>query len=138
MENKHNYTILLYYCYSEIKDPEAYREQHHLFCVENNIRGRIIVSSEGLNGTVSGLKDDCSKYMDFVKSDLRFAKTEFKIDYYHKHAFAKINVRYKEEIVHANLKNINPNIRTGKHLAPGEFKELKNREDVVLLDVRSN
>src|SRR5690606_11855382 len=137
MENE-NYNILLYYCYAEIKDPEAYREEHHLFCVENNIRGRIIISSEGLNGTVSGLKEDCRKYMDYVQSDSRFAKTEFKIDHYYKHAFAKINVRHKEEIVHANLKNINPNIRTGIHLAPLEFKELKDREDVVLLDVRSN
>src|SRR5690606_29005023 len=59
-------------------------------------------------------------------------------DVYHKHAFAKINVRHKEEIVHANLKNINPNIRTGIHLAPGEFREFKDLEDVVLLDVRSN
>jgi len=137
MENK-NYLILLYYCYAEIEDPDAYREEHHLFCVENNIRGRIIISTEGLNGTVSGLREDCSKYMDYVKSDPRFAKTEFKVDHYHKHAFSKINVRFKEEIVHANLKNINPNIRTGVHLAPLEFKELKDREDVVLLDVRSN
>ena len=137
MENK-NYNILLYYCYAEIEDPEAYREEHHLFCVEHNLRGRIIISSEGLNGTVSGLKEDCDKYMEYVKSDPRFAKTEFKIDQHHKHAFAKINVRHKEEIVHANLKNINPNKRTGVHLSPEEFIKLKDREDVVLLDVRSN
>lgn len=137
MENK-NYNILLYYCYAEIEDPEAYREEHHLFCVEHNLRGRIIISSEGLNGTVSGLKEDCDKYMEYVKSDPRFAKTEFKIDQHHQHAFAKINVRHKEEIVHANLKNINPNKSTGVHLAPEEFIKLKDREDVVLLDVRSN
>lgn len=137
MENQ-NYNILLYYCYAEIADPEAYREEHHLFCVENNIRGRIIISSEGLNGTVSGLKEDCQKYMEYVTSDPRFAKTEFKIDTHHGHAFAKIHVRAKEEIVHSSLRHINPNIRTGKHLAPIEFKALKDQEDVVILDVRSN
>ena len=138
MESNTNYTILLYYCYAEISDPEAYREEHHLFCVENNIRGRIIISSEGLNGTVSGLEEDCIKYMDYVKSDPRFAKTEFKIDHFNQHAFSKINVRYKEEIVHSSLRNINPNTRTGKHLDPQAFKELKDQQDVVLLDVRSN
>ncbi|HLT07511.1 MAG TPA: rhodanese-related sulfurtransferase [Cyclobacteriaceae bacterium] len=138
MENENKYNILLYYCYAEIEDPEAYREEHHLFCVENNIRGRIIISSEGLNGTVSGLIEDCAKYMNYVKSDPRFAKTEFKIDTHDKHAFSKINVRYKEEIVHSSLRHINPNVRTGIHLAPDEFKKMKDQEDVVILDVRSN
>ena len=137
MENL-DYNILLYYCYAEIEDPEAYRQEHHLFCIENNIRGRVIVSDEGLNGTVSGLKEDCARYMDYVKSDARFAKTDFKIDHYHQHAFSKINVRHKDEIVHSSLRHINPNIKTGKHLAPNEFKKMKDGDDVVLLDVRSN
>ena len=33
---------------------------------------------------------------------------------------------------------INPQKQTGKHLEPKEFLELKNREDVIILDVRSN
>lgn len=137
MDNQ-DYNILLYYCYARIEDPEAYREEHHLFCIENNIRGRIIISSEGLNGTVSGLKEDCEKYMDYVKSDPRFADTEFKIDSHPSHAFTKINVRAKEEIVHSGLRHINPREKTGKHLEPHEFKALKDQDDVIVLDVRSN
>jgi UPF0176 protein len=137
MENE-QYLILLYYCYATIEDPEAYREEHHLFCIENNIRGRIIVSSEGLNGTVSGLKEDCEKYMAYVRSDERFADTEFKIDTHNAHAFAKINVRAKEEIVHSGLRHLNPREKTGKHLDPAAFKALKDDEDVVILDVRSD
>jgi len=138
MEQNKDYQILLYYCYAKIENPEEYREQHHLFCVENNIRGRIIISDEGLNGTVSGLKKDCEKYMAYVHADTRFAKTEFKIDSHDKHAFTKIHVRYKPEIVHSSLRHLDPNVRTGKHLEPEEFKKLKDQEDVVILDVRSN
>jgi UPF0176 protein len=137
MENN-NYQILLYYCYAEILDEEAYREEHHLFCVENNIRGRIIISPEGLNGTVSGTVEDCANYMAYVHSDPRFSKTEFKIEAHDKHAFSKIHVRVKPEIVHSSLRHLNPNVKTGKHLAPNEFKALKDQEDVVILDVRSN
>ena len=46
------YQILLFYCYTKINNPEKFREKHHFFCIENNIRGRIIISSEGINGTV--------------------------------------------------------------------------------------
>jgi UPF0176 protein len=137
MENK-DYQILLYYCYAKIDNPEEYREIHHLFSVENNIRGRIIISDEGLNGTVSGLIADCQKYMDFIHVDPRFSNTEFKIESFDKHAFTKIHVRYKPEIVHSALRHLDPNIKTGKHLNPAEFKKLKDQEDVVILDVRSN
>jgi UPF0176 protein len=137
MENN-NYQILLYYCYARIENPEEYREEHHLFCVENNIRGRIIISDEGLNGTVSGLKADCEKYMEYIHADPRFINTEFKIDEHDKHAFTKIHVRYKPEIVHSALRHLDPNVRTGNHLDPEEFKKLKDQKDVVILDVRSN
>ncbi len=137
MENK-PYSILLYYCYAKIADPAAYREEHHLFCLENNLRGRIIISSEGLNGTVSGLKEDCEKYMVYVKSDPRFADTDFKVEAHHDHAFAKLHVRDKEEIVRSSMRHINPREKTGVHLSPKDFKQLKDQEDVVVLDVRSN
>ena len=140
MENTQNkpYSVLLYYCYAQITNPEEYREEHHLFCVENNIRGRIIISDEGLNGTVSGLIEDCEKYMAYIHADPRFSKTEFKIDYHDTHTFAKIHVRYKPEIVHSSLRHLDPNVKTGKHLEPEEFKNMKDQEDVVILDVRSN
>jgi UPF0176 protein len=136
--NENPYYILLYYCYTPIADPEQFREQHHLFCLELNLRGRIIVAPEGLNGTVSGLQADCEKYMQDLKADSRFSHTDFKIETYPTHAFTKLHVRTKPEIVHADLFHIDPNQKTGKHLAPAEFKKIKNDEDVVILDVRSN
>ena len=136
MENK--YQILLYYCYAKIANPEQYREEHHLFCLENNLKGRIIVANEGLNGTVSGLEEDCARYMAYVKNDERFAHTDFKIDTHHSHAFQKLHVRYKPEIVHSGFDHLDPNERTGTHLSPQDFKAMKADEDVVLLDCRSN
>lgn len=135
-----NYSILLYYCYAKIDDHEAYREQHHLFCIENNLRGRIIISPEGLNGTVSGLAEDCEKYMAYVHSDERFSKTEFKVEAHDRMAFAKLHVRVKPEIVHSSLRHIDPNERTGTYIEPEEFKEvLENTpDDTVILDARSN
>jgi UPF0176 protein len=136
MEKKYN--ILLYYCYTTIEDPEQFREAHHHLCLDLNLRGRIIVAKEGLNGTVSGLPEDCQRYMQIVKADARFAHTDFKVEAHETHAFAKLHVRTKPEIVHADLQHINPTLRTGTHLAPAEFKQLKDQADVVVLDVRSN
>ncbi|WP_448518820.1 oxygen-dependent tRNA uridine(34) hydroxylase TrhO [Rhodoflexus sp.] len=135
---EHAYNILLYYCYTQIADPELFRDEHHELCLSLNLRGRIIVAAEGLNGTVSGLKADTERYMEAVKADPRFAGIDFKVEPYHKHAFAKLHVRVKPEIVHSDLHHINPMQKTGVHLSPSEFKQLKDAEDVVILDVRSN
>jgi UPF0176 protein len=133
-----NYQILLYYCYTHIADPDAYREEHHLKCLELGLLGRIIIAHEGLNGTVSGTEGACKAYMEYVKADPRFETLEFKVDNHHEHAFQKLYVRVKPEIVHSSLKQVDPTKRTGKHLEPAEFKAMKDQKDVVVLDVRSN
>ncbi|MBO0939130.1 rhodanese-related sulfurtransferase [Fibrella sp. HMF5335] len=131
------YRVLLYYCYTPIADPEAFREKHHQLCLRLNLLGRIIVAPEGLNGTVSGLADDCDAYMAAVKADPRFDALEFKIDTAEEHAFQKLHVRVKPEIVHSELP-VDPLVQTGIHLEPAEFRALKNDPDVVLVDMRSN
>jgi len=133
-----DYLILLYYCYTKIEDPEAFRYQHHKYCIENNLHGRIIIAHEGINGTISGKKADCERYMHDLKADPRFAHVDFKVEQHTEHAFKKLNVRVKNEIVHSGLDYINPNEKTGVHLEPAEFKKIKNEEDVVIVDVRSN
>jgi UPF0176 protein len=131
------YRVLLYYTYVRIDNPEQYRDEHHLFCLENNLLGRVIVSPEGLNGTVSGLIEDCEKYMAYLRSDARFAGTEFKIEEHDRHTFHKLHVRVKEEIVNSDLP-VDPLVRTGKHLEPAELKVLLDDPNVVLVDMRSN
>jgi UPF0176 protein len=133
-----DYLVLLYYCYTPIENPEQFREEHHRLCLRLNLLGRIIVASEGLNGTVSGRRADCEEYMRLVKADPRFTTLEFKIEEASAHTFQKLHVRVKSEIVHVGLPHIKPYERTGIHLSPEEFRDLKNQEDVVVLDVRSD
>jgi predicted sulfurtransferase len=58
-KNTKQFNVLLYYIYTPIENAEIVREAQHLFCLENNLLGRIIVAPEGLNGTISGLAEDC-------------------------------------------------------------------------------
>ncbi len=134
------YSVILYYNYTPIVDTEAYREKHHLFCLENNLLGRIIIAEEGLNGTVSGLTEDCNHYIKWLENDPLFAGTnfDFKVEQHETNAFAKLHVRVKNEIVNSDL-SVNPRERTGKYLEPADFKDMiKNDPDVVLVDMRSN
>src|SRR6201996_3831348 len=135
------YQTLLYYCYSTITDGEQFAADHLKFCKSLGLTGRIIVADEGLNGTVSGTAEACKTYMDTVHADVRFAAIDFKSDEGDEPSFIKMHVRYTSEIVHSGLRDphiINPQERTGKHLEPKEFLAMKDEDDVVILDVRSN
>ena len=136
-----NNQTLLYYCYSAIENAEQFATDHLKFCKSLNLVGRIIVADEGLNGTVSGSVESCKAYMDFIHADNRFAKTDFKIDDVKEPSFIKMHCRYKTEIVHSGLRDphiINPELKTGIHLDPEEFNKMKDQDDVIVLDVRSN
>lgn len=135
------YQTLLYYCYSAIKNAEQFASDHLQFCKSLNLVGRIIVADEGLNGTVSGSEAACKTYMDTLLADPRFAKIDFKIDEVNEPSFIKMHCRYKSEIVHSGLRDphiINPEKKTGIHLEPEDFIRMKEDDDVVILDVRSN
>ncbi|MES2780098.1 MAG: rhodanese-related sulfurtransferase [Bacteroidota bacterium] len=140
MEAK-NYLVLAYYYYTPIDNPEEYTALHLKYCKEIGLRGRIYIAHEGINGTVSGTKEVCERYMNDLKADPRFAGVEFKIDEHDGHTFNRMHVRAKTEIVHSGLRDpnvIDPNRETGKHLRGEEFLALRDRKDVVILDVRSN
>ena len=135
------YQTLLYYCYSRIEDAEQFASNHLQFCKSLNLVGRIIVADEGLNGTVSGTVESCKIYMDTLHADPRFAKIDFKIDDVEEPSFIKMHCRYKAEIVHSGLRDpgiINPEKKTGIHLEPADFVKMKDDQDVVIVDVRSN
>lgn len=135
------YQTLLYYCYSRIEDAEQFASNHLQFCKSLNLVGRIIVADEGLNGTVSGTVESCKIYMDTLHADPRFSKIDFKIDDVEEPSFIKMHCRYKAEIVHSGLRDpgiINPEKKTGIHLEPADFVKMKDDQDVVIVDVRSN
>ncbi|WP_082929230.1 oxygen-dependent tRNA uridine(34) hydroxylase TrhO, partial [Rhizobium aegyptiacum] len=134
-----DYRVLLYYKYVTIDDPETFASEHLEFCKENNLKGRILVSTEGINGTLSGTKEDTDKYIEHMYADERFADLTFKIDEAEGHAFKKMHVRPRTEIVALGLEDdVDPRVTTGKYYSPKEFKEALEDEDTVILDARND
>ena len=91
--------VLLYYLYTKIENKEIYHNSHTNFCQNYDFKGRIIIANEGLNGTISGSKEDCNKYMDFVKSDSRFKDIDFKINDCDEHLFEKLTIKIKPYLI---------------------------------------
>ncbi|GGJ90649.1 UPF0176 protein YbfQ [Lentibacillus kapialis] len=141
MEDKREYQVLLYYKFVPIEDPVTFSEEHLAFCQELGLKGRILVAHEGLNGTVSGTVEQTEKYMMAMHQDSRFADMTFKIDKHDGHAFKKMHVRHRSEIVSLKLneeEDVSPLEKTAKFLSPKEFYEAMQDEETVILDARND
>lgn len=133
------YRILLYYKYVLIDNPEEFTKQHLDYCKKLGVKGRIVVAREGINGTLSGTIEQTDAYMKHLRSDERFADIVFKIDEADKHAFSKIFVRHKVELVTFRLNyELDPNVTTGHYLEPVDFYKTMVEEDVVIVDARTD
>lgn len=138
MENT-QYRVLLYYQYVTIENPEQYTQEHLELCKSLGLKGRVLIAHEGINGTVSGTFEQTEKYMSYMKADPRFSEMVFKIDEADGHAFKKMHVRYRPELVTLRLEDdINPLELTGKYYSPKEFYEAMQKEDTVIIDARND
>lgn len=70
--------ILLYYAFAPITDPEAVRLWQRELCESLGLRGRIIVSKHGINGTVGGEIDACKEYLKRTREYGPFSGLEVK------------------------------------------------------------
>jgi UPF0176 protein len=133
------YRVLLYYHYVNIENPEEFAAEHLTFCKELGLKGRILVANEGINGTVSGTTEQTDKYMEHMRRSSLFKDMAFKIDEEEGHAFKKMHVRPRPELVTLRLEDdIDPRKMTGKHLSAKEFYEAMRNEDAIVLDARND
>ena len=137
--------ILLYYKFTPIKDPETVKLWQKTLTDSLNLRGRILVSEQGLNGTVGGELEDLKKYIKETKKFPGFKNTVFKWSDGSREDFPRMSVKRRRELV--GFKNSDDEIQVdengvvggGKHIKPHEVHEMieKYGDDVVFFDGRN-
>lgn len=135
--------ILLYYTFTPIKDPESLKLWQKTLTDSLDLRGRILISSHGINGTVGGEMDDLKKYIKATKLFPGFKKTVFKWSDGGREEFPRMSVKVRSEIVAfdaADELRVDENgvIGGGIHLKPKDVHKLvEERDDVVFFDGRN-
>ncbi len=134
------YEVLLYYKYSRIADPEAYAAQHRALCQKLQLKGRILIAQEGINGTVSGLVADTAEYRRVLDADPLTSDIAWKIDPSEEHVFPKLSIKVREEVVTLDLgqDDFSPEDLTATHLKPDEWRQAMQEDNVVMIDARND
>jgi len=133
-------TVLLFYKYIQIDEPEEVRDEQRALCEKLNLRGRILVAEEGINGTLEGKTELVEEYIKEMNRDQRFVDIDFKKSPGTGSAFPRLSVKVKKEIVKSTLsEDINPNSDTGTYIDPDELhKWYEEGKDFTVIDMRNN
>ena len=136
--------ILLYYCFTPIEDPTAVMLWQRALCEHLELKGRIIISRHGINGTVGGSLASCKQYVRRTREFPGFKKMEFKWSAGSADDFPRLSVKVRDEIVSFGAPNelkVDENgvVGGGVHLKPEEVNELvdKRGDEVVFFDGRN-
>ncbi len=135
--------IILYYQFTPLSDPEAVKLWQKTLADSLNLRGRILISKHGINGTVGGDIDDVKKYIKATKQFPGFKNTVFKWSDGSREDFPRMSVKVRDEIVAFEAGDelrVDENgvIGGGIHLKPKQVHELvASRDDVVFFDGRN-
>lgn len=136
--------IILYYKFTPLKDPEAIRLWQRNLCESLDLKGRILISEHGINGTVGGEVDELKAYIKQTKQLPGFKDTVFKWSDGTKDHFPRLSVKVRPEIVTfgaaEELKVDDKGVvGGGKHLKPKQVNELVDKygDEVVFFDGRN-
>jgi len=131
------FKVFGFYKFIKIKSFKRKKDILQKFISSNNIRGTIIISKEGLNGTISGHIKDIDITIKKLKSLFLFkhfdnnnsSKSKFQ-------PFQKPKIKIKKEVVPMNLILNSVERNTKSHLDPKEWNELIKDKDTHIIDTR--
>ncbi len=132
------YRVLAFYAFVEVESPKEIVRRFLAFFKQKDVKSRIYISEEGINGQMSIHKDALGLFTQWIKSIPCFSKIDIKAHDYHTHAFAKCSVKYRDQLVALDRKvNLS---QMGEHLSPAKWQKMLEEKDesTILIDVRNS
>lgn len=129
--------IASFYKYVKIQDVLGLQKSQLELCKSLQLKGRILLGEEGINGSVFGSRESIESYKHEMKKNPLFSDVEFKEQAAEKPAFRKLFVRVRKEIVHSGL---DVDLKgTAEFISPKELKAMLDRNgELILVDVRND
>ena len=94
------YYISGFYKFKKIADLKKSKKKLHTYFVKKNIRGTIIVSKEGINGTLSGKKKNLFFIINKIKKIFKFSVFDSKnLSMSKFQPFHRGKIKIKKEVV---------------------------------------
>ena len=105
--------------------------------LKNNISGTIILSQEGINGTIAGKRGNISQIIKSLKKVLNFKDFDSKnMSQSHFQPFHKGKIKIKNEVVPLGLKINSKNKKLNRYIFGKSWNKLISNKETLVLDAR--
>ncbi len=136
--------VILYYKFVPVADPAMTVRWQKELCLRLQLKGRVIISKHGINGTLGGDIEDLREYKREMNRSVIFKNIMYKWSDGSGGDFPRLSVKERPELVafgapdeiEVNEKGV---IGGGEHLKPEQVNELVKQygDDVVFFDGRN-
>ena len=131
------FNIQGFYKIKSILNCDTHKEKIKTYLLSKSVKGTVILSPEGINGTIAGKKSN-------VNSCIKFIKDKFSIDNFDSAnsstcsflPFYRAKVKVKKEVVPIGLKLKISEKKKSRYIDPNKWNKLINDKRVTLIDVR--
>ena len=132
------FTVLGFYKFKKFDLLNKKKIYFQKLFIENNINGTLILSKEGINGSISGKSLNISYINKKIRSYLKFSKFDsVNLSKCIFQPFHKPKIKIKKEVVPMGLK-ITPRIKKNNHLSPSKWNNLIRNKNTFVLDARKS
>lgn len=107
-------------------------------CQTNQIKGTILLASEGINGTIAGTRHGINQVLLYLKSDVRLAELFHRESLSEDPPFERMKVKLKKEIVTLGVSEVNPNEQVGTYVTPKDWNKVIQDPEVLVIDTRNS
>ena len=131
------FTISGFYKFKKINFLKKHKTYLENEISNTSIRGSIIISSEGINGSLAGNSKDIFKILKLLKKEFKF--TEFdssNISTSRFQPFHKAKIKVKKEVVPLGFKIKSESKRRNRYLSGKSWNKLIIKKETLLIDVR--
>ncbi|MEK7603079.1 MAG: rhodanese-related sulfurtransferase [Patescibacteria group bacterium] len=136
--------IILYYKFVPLADPESVMHWQRQLCERHELKGRIIISKQGINGTIGGNIESLKAYKKQMNLHPSFKSIPYKWSDGKADDFPRLSIRVRDELVTFMAPNdikvtTKGVVGGGKHIKPSALHDLvaKKGSDVVFVDGRN-
>jgi len=131
--------LISFYKFVKIKSPSDNKLTFKKFLIDNKLKGSIIFSLEGINGSVSGKQSNIDLLINFLKESFLFQEfdtiNECEVDLA---PFKKAKIKIKNEVVPLNELFNDDKYKFQNRIEPKDWNKLILSDDVTVVDVRKS
>ena len=131
------YTVAALYRFASFDDPAALRQPLLDLCMDEGIKGTLLLAREGINGTIAGTVDGIAAVIDHIRALPDCAGLEVKYSAAANMPFQRMKVRLKKEIVTLKVPGLDPAREAAPYVDPADWNALVDDPDTVLIDTRN-